>query len=72
MKMSPASAIEIKPHATLLLEPGGYHVMLSGLRKPLQQGESFPLQLMFEKAGRIDVSVTVGAMSSPMPARLRK
>ena len=69
MKMSAAPAIQIKPHATLALGPGGYHVMLSDLRAPLKVGERFPLQLRFEKAGKIDVSVTVEPMGAATPAR---
>ena len=64
--------LDLPAGKTVELKPGGYHVMLAGLRKPLKQGESFPLQLTFERAGRIDVSVAVGAMGAPMPPRLTK
>jgi hypothetical protein len=44
------------------MRPGeGYHFMLIGLKKPLNAGDKFPLTLNFEKAGRIEVSVTVQA-----------
>ena len=39
--------------------------MLIGLKQPLRTGESFPLTLEFEKAGRREVNVAVekaGAM----------
>lgn len=65
MKMRPVPAIDVKPKGQTTLKPGGLHVMLIGLKQPLKQGESFPLTLSFEKAGKLEVSVVVekaGAM----------
>jgi len=53
------SAIDVKPRGQMMLKPGGLHVMLIGLKQPLKVGESFPLTLTFEKAGKLDVTVTV-------------
>jgi len=39
--------------------PGGYHIMLMGLKQPLKAGERFPLTLKFAKAGTITVEVLV-------------
>jgi copper(I)-binding protein len=33
--------------------------MLVGLKQPLQAGDKFPMTLSFEKAGKVEVSVTV-------------
>jgi copper(I)-binding protein len=33
--------------------------MLMGLKKPLKAGESFPMQLSFRKAGKVQLTVTV-------------
>ena len=41
------------------LRPGGYHVMLMGLRRPLVAGESFPLALTFERAGPVRTEIQV-------------
>ena len=65
MKMRPLASIEIKAGATVTLKPGGTHVMLLGLQKPLKPGTSFPLTLEFEKSGKREVTVSVakaGAM----------
>jgi copper(I)-binding protein len=59
MKMRPVSAIDVKPRGQTMLKPGGLHVMLVGLKQPLKVGESFPLTLTFEKAGKLDITVTV-------------
>jgi periplasmic copper chaperone A len=71
MKMrAVAGGIEIKPGATQELKPGGYHVMLIGLTKRLQEGEMVPLTLTFAKAGAIGVEAkvekkTAGAGAAP-------
>jgi periplasmic copper chaperone A len=58
--MHPVSAIEIASGAAVtVLEPGGAHVMLEGLKKPLKPGESFPLTLNFKKAGTLQIEVQV-------------
>lgn len=41
------------------LSRGGDHVMLLGLRKPLVQGETFPLTLTFERGDVITLDVMV-------------
>jgi copper(I)-binding protein len=65
MKMRPLPAIDVKANGETMLKPGGMHVMLIGLKHPLKQGESFPLTLTFEKAGKVTVTVPIekaGAM----------
>ncbi len=47
------------PKGTTEFRPGGYHVMLLGLRRELKPGDSFPLALNFKRAGKIIVTVTV-------------
>jgi periplasmic copper chaperone A len=59
MKMREVPAIDVKPGGQTMLKPGGLHLMLVGLKQPLKVGDSFPLTLTFEKAGRLDVTVTV-------------
>lgn len=71
MKMRPLrNGLEIKPGQTVTLKPGGYHVMLVGLRKPLVKGEHVEATLRFEKAGTLHVYFLVegiGAMHGGMP-----
>ena len=45
--------------ALSVLAPGGLHVMLMELRKPLAAGKNFPLTLTFEKAGKIELEIVV-------------
>jgi periplasmic copper chaperone A len=51
--------IAIPAHGSVSLEPGGYHLMLSGLKAPLTLGQSIPLTLAFERAGRVTVELKV-------------
>jgi copper(I)-binding protein len=68
MRMRPLQqGLEIKPGQTVTLAPGGYHVMFVGLKAPLKQGERIVGQLVFEKAGTVNVEYVVesiGAKSS--------
>ena len=59
MKMRPVEAIEVAPGEPTLLQPGGLHVMLMGLKAPLKMGESFPMTLVFERAGRVEVEIKI-------------
>lgn len=59
MKMRQIPAVELAAGKTTELKPGGFHVMLLGLTKPLREGERFPLTLVFEKAGKIDIEVEI-------------
>ena len=64
MKMRAVQGVDLKPGATTELRPGGFHVMLEGLKQPLRQGDKIPLTLTFEKAGSIEVNVDVEAMGA--------
>jgi len=50
MKMLPVAAIEIGPGKPAELKPGGYHVMLVDIVKPLAKGDTVPLRLRFRHA----------------------
>ena len=58
--MHRVSSIRVSPGAAAtVLQPGGAHVMLEGLKRPLKPGETFPLSLTFKKAGELNVEVQV-------------
>ena len=58
-KMVPVQALDVPSGAEAKLAPGGLHVMLIGLKQPLEQGQTFPLTLNFEHAGAVTVEVAV-------------
>jgi hypothetical protein len=63
-RMVPVQAVDIPAGGQARFAPGGLHVMLIGLQRPLAQGQEFPLTLTFERAGPVTVAVAV-ERSSP-------
>jgi hypothetical protein len=59
--------LEIPAGGTVTLAPSGFHVMLMGLKGPLKQGTKVPLTLVFEKAGSIDVELSVESLGATQP-----
>ena len=59
MTMKEVDQIDIVAGTALELKPGGYHVMLMKLVKPLLTGETFKVTLTFAKAGAVVVDVPV-------------
>lgn len=57
--------IPVPAGETVLLQRGGLHVMLIGLRGPLEQGAEIALSLTFETAGAVDLSVPVDNLRMP-------
>jgi copper(I)-binding protein len=59
MKMEGMDSVEVASGVPTSFEPNGRHVMLTGLKRPLKEGEVFPLTLTFANAGQIRTSVRV-------------
>lgn len=60
MKMRALDGLEIKAGSQVEMKSGdGYHIMLLGLKKPLQAGDQFPMTLHFSKAGKLKISIHV-------------
>ncbi|HEX4407295.1 MAG TPA: copper chaperone PCu(A)C [Xanthobacteraceae bacterium] len=69
MKMRPVEGgLEIKPGETVMLKPGGFHLMLLDLKRPLDPGQTLKTTLKFDKAGTVDVSAPIAAIGAPSPA----
>jgi copper(I)-binding protein len=68
MRMRPLDGLDLPAGETVTLKPGGTHIMLSGLAKPLREGDRFPLTLTFANSVPQQVTVVVkglGAMGAP-------
>jgi len=63
MRMRAIAGLDIAPGATVTLGSAGYHVMLVGLVRPLVVGDGIPVTLTFERAGAVDVTALVEAMT---------
>jgi copper(I)-binding protein len=59
-RMSEAGPLSVPPGGALEMKPGGTHIMLMDLKGGLKVGQQFPLTVTFEKAGKVEVPVTVG------------
>lgn len=68
MRMRKLDGLTIPPGASVALKPGGHHVMLIGLKRPLKIGETVPATLRFEKAGEVAVEFTVQPPPAPAHA----
>jgi copper(I)-binding protein len=68
MKMRQLPALELPAAKTVELKPGGYHVMLMGLKQEVKAGATVPITLVFEdKAGKRETLV-VNAPVRPLNA----
>ena len=61
MKMQQVPSVAVPAKGDLTFAPMAYHVMLLGIkdRSLLADGKQFPLTLTFEKAGKVEVEVSV-------------
>lgn len=72
MTMAHVDTIDLPAGKAVQLAPGGYHVMLMGLKRQLKEGETVPLTLVVEHQGgkreNVDVQVQVRPLTYA-PAR---
>ncbi len=60
MRMRHLEGIEIPPGETMSLAPGGYHLMIVGVREPYEAHSDIEVTLIFEHAGTITTPFFVG------------
>jgi periplasmic copper chaperone A len=59
MMMERIPKIALPPGGRVELKPGGYHLMLMGLKSALGPGQSVTLTLVFERAGPVTIRAEV-------------
>ena len=52
MKMNAIPRLPLPAGKPVELGPGGYHIMLFGLKQPLKAGDKLPLELQIEQGGK--------------------
>ncbi len=62
-----AKGIAIPANGSVELRPGSFHAMFIGLKRPLRQGERFPVTFQFQRAGRVTVQFAVQPVGSTGP-----
>ena len=77
MKMRAVPALDLPAGKTVQLKPGGYHVMLMDLKRPLLRDSTVPVTLRFKNAAGVEsqlelnvpvATVAPGAAKGEMPA----
>lgn len=58
-QMRPVETLAIDPRSPVVLQPGGLHLMLIGLKERLIEGQAGPLVLTFERAGRVEIQAEI-------------
>ncbi|MGE7417488.1 DUF1775 domain-containing protein [Methylobacterium tarhaniae] len=67
-KMAPVEAgLVIKSGETVVLKPGGYHLMFMDLTGPVKAGDTLDGTLTFARAGTVPVRFAVGAIGAAAP-----
>ena len=59
LQMHHLPAVEIAEGEEIEFKPGEHHLMLINLHAPLRRGEKFPVSLVFEKYGTVEVMVRI-------------
>ena len=57
--VEPGQGLSVPSNGRLVLAPGGAHVMITGLRKPLTANARFALTLLFDRSRPHQVTITV-------------
>lgn len=73
MQMRPTEYISIGVEETVVLEPGGYHIMLIGILEDLAFDMAFPVTLTFDMGNDVTLDVTTAALVSveaPTPSEV--
>jgi periplasmic copper chaperone A len=58
-EMRPVDGVDIPAGGSVTFEPGGYHVMLTGLTSPVEVGSTIGVTLTFERTGDVEVQAEV-------------
>ena len=64
MQMFQIEAVDVPAGGMAMLEPGGKHMMLFGASQMLTIGDEVPMTLVFERAGSVEITVTVEKRTS--------
>jgi periplasmic copper chaperone A len=67
MKMRQVQSFEIAAGGSYELKPGGAHLMLVGLQRPLARGDRVPLTLKLASGAELDVELSVAELGARSP-----
>jgi hypothetical protein len=58
--MAMVEALDLPKGASVTFAPGGYHLMFTGLKRPLKLGDTFPATLRFRSGAKVTATFVVG------------
>jgi copper(I)-binding protein len=72
MKMREVQGLDVPAGGTFELKPGGAHLMLMDLKRPIKKGDKVPLTLKLEKGGELKLELTAQEAGGRAPAPAHK
>lgn len=63
--------LPVAPGTPIHMAPGGYHLMLMGLKQPLTIGDHIPVTLTFEHAGAVTTDAVVAGPGASAPPPMK-
>jgi copper(I)-binding protein len=67
IRMREVKSLEIPARERYELRPGGSHLMLVDIVRPLKKGEKLAMRLVFERAGELEIELEVQDLGSRRP-----
>jgi periplasmic copper chaperone A len=64
-RMERVERLAVPARGAVTLAPGGYHLMLKGLKAPLKAGQKFPATLTFASGRKLELAFTVSEGMGP-------
>ena len=68
MKMREVKGFDVPAKGSFELKPGGAHLMLMDLKRPLKKGEKVPLTLKLEKGGELKLELVAEEAGARTPS----
>jgi copper(I)-binding protein len=69
LRMREVKGYEVPAQGSFELKPGGAHLMLVDIKRPLKEGEKLPLVLRFQNAGEVKAELEVRALGAAPKAQ---
>ena len=69
MRMRRVTSIDVGARASVSLAPGGFHVMLFQLKKPLRAGDVLPVVFNFSNGEKVEAMAQVMGMGQSLPGK---
>jgi periplasmic copper chaperone A len=63
-RMRPHEQLQVSAGQTVKLEPGGLHIMLHGVTRPVAIGQSVPLTLLLADGSKVQVAAVVRPLNA--------